>query len=166
MSGRPEAKHRAQLDLLPQLTSNERREMPNPPKFTRSLWFVTLLALVVALGAQVLIEALTPLATFDWLLDTPRREPIVLIAGVTSFWREDSIIRALSFGIGALVACLFASTRSWQLTASLVAVSLVASAFAQFPRPATLGQLAIWGSAGPGAALLVCAIFQARRRDA
>jgi hypothetical protein len=140
--------------------------MSNPPPFTNSIWFVSLVALLVALGAEVLIGALTPITTFDWLFSEPRRDPVVIIAGETSFWREDSMIRALSFGIGAFVACLLASRHSWLLLASLVAVAVVATTFAQLPRPATFWQLTLWASAAPLGTLLVGVSFHAWRRGA
>lgn len=62
---------------------------------------------------------------------------MVLVAGVTSFWRGDALLRAASFAIGALVACLLAHAHSAWLIVSLVAVSALSTVFAQFPRPAT-----------------------------
>ena len=134
--------------------------------FSGSTWFATLVFLLVALGSQVLIGALTPITSFDWLFGEARRQgPVVLVAG-ESFWREDSIIRAVAFGIGAFVACTLARSHSWQLLLSLAAVSFVATAFAQFPRPAATWQLALWGAAAPLGALLVAGIFRAWRGDA
>ncbi len=140
--------------------------MPTLPQFTGSIWFAVLIGLLVSVGSQVLIGALTPITAFDWLADESRKGPVVLIAGVTSFWREDSIIRAVSFGLGAFVACLLARSHSWQLLAGLVGVSLVATAFAQSPRPATTWQLAVWASAAPAVALLVGVLFRAWKGDA
>ena len=134
--------------------------------FTGSIWFATLVALLASLGAQVLIGALTPVATLDWLDQELRQGPVVLIAGQTSFWRGDALIRALSFGVGALLACLLARSHSWFLIASLVAMSAICSVFAQFPRPATLSQLALWGAAAPLASFLVSVIFRAWKGDA
>ncbi|MBB4845215.1 hypothetical protein HNP55_003762 [Paucibacter oligotrophus] len=135
--------------------------MSSPPLFTGSTWFVTFVAILVALGAQVLIGALTPIVAFDWLFGEMRRQgPVVLIAG-ESFWREDAVIRALAFTLGAFVACLLARTHSWQLLASLVAVFLVATAFAQFPRPVLTWQLVLWASAAPAGALLAWGFFRA-----
>lgn len=136
------------------------------PNFTSSLWFVLIVSLLVSLGTQVLIGALTPLTALDWLDGESRQGPVVLIAGVTSFWRGDAFIRALSFGTGALVACLLASKQSWLLVMSLVAMSTLCSVFAQFPRPASLTQLALWGSAGPLASLAVSALFCVWKGDA
>ena len=134
--------------------------------FTRSVWFVTLVALLISLGAQVLIGALTPVTALDWLDNESRQGPVVLIAGETSFWRGDALIRAVSFGLGALVACLLANTQSWLLVASLVAISVVSSAFAQFPRPATPWQLSLWAAAAPIASLTVSVLFRAFKGDA
>ena len=134
--------------------------MPTSPHFTGSIWFATLVALLVSLGAQVLIGALTPVTALDWLDNESRQGPIVLIAGVTSFWRGDALIRALSFGIGALIACLLANTKSCSLIASLVAVSAMSTVFAQFPRPATPAQLALWAATAPIATLAVSVLFR------
>ena len=140
--------------------------MSLPLHFSGSTWFATIVALLVALGSQVLIGALTPITAFDWLFGEARRQgPVVLIAG-ESFWREDSIIRAVAFGVGAFVACLLARSNSWQLLVSLVAVSLVATAFAQLPRPASMWQLALWASSAPAGALLVGLVFHAWKGDA
>ena len=140
--------------------------MPPSPHFIGSIWFVTLVALLVSLGAQVLIGALTPAASLDWLDNESRQGPVVLIAGETSFWRGDALIRAVSFGIGALVACLLANSQSWYLVASLVAVATVSTVFAQFPRPATPGQLVIWAAAAPIATLAVSTLFRVWKGDA
>jgi hypothetical protein len=140
--------------------------MALPPHFSGSTWFVTIVALLVALGSQVLIGALTPVTTFDWLFGEAHRQgPVVLTAG-ESFWREDSVIRAVAFGVGAFVACLLARSNSWQLLVSLVAASLVATVFAQFPRPASTWQLALWASSAPAGALLVGTVFHAWKGDA
>ena len=121
--------------------------MSSTPQFTASIWFASLLALLVSLGAQALIGALVPLAAFEWLYKKPPIDQVVLIAGETSFWLVDTVIRVLSFALGAFIACLFARSHSWQLLASLVAVAVVATSFAQFPRPATPWQLGLWASA-------------------
>ena len=140
--------------------------MSSPLHFTGSIWFATLAALPVALGSQVLIGALTPIASFDWLFGEARRQgSVVLIAG-ESFWREDSVIRFVAFGLGAFVGCLLAKSHSWYLLVSLVGVSLVATFFAQFPRPAATWQLALWSLSAPLGSLLVSAIFRAFKGDA
>ena len=140
--------------------------MPSSPSFVGSVWFVTLVALLVSLGAQVLIGALTPLTALDWLDGESRQGPVVLIAGQTSFWRGEAFIRALSFGTGALVACLLARSQSWVLVGSLVAMSALCTVLAQFPRPATTFQLAIWASAAPMASLVVSGLFRVWKGDA
>ena len=140
--------------------------MPRRLLFTSSIWFVTLVALLAALGAQVLIGALMPLAAFNWLHDELPKGPVVLIAGQTSFWREDTIVRAVSFGIGAFIACLLARSHSWRLHMSLAAAALLATAFAQFPRSATLTQITIWSCAAPAATILVSFIFSMLKSDA
>jgi hypothetical protein len=134
--------------------------MSLPPHFSKSTWFATVVALLVALGAQVLIDAVTPIATFDWLFGEARGQgPVVLIAG-ESFWREDAIIRGVAFAIGAFVACLQARSHSWQLLISLVVVSFLATAFAQFPSPASAWQLALWACSAPAGALLVGVLYR------
>lgn len=140
--------------------------MPSSPHFVGSIWFATLVALLVSLGAQVLIGALIPVTALDWLDNESRQGPVVLIAGETSFWRGDALIRAVSFGIGALVACLLVNTQSWYLVVSLVAVAALSTVFAQFPRPATPVQLAIWAAAAPIASLVVSMLFRFWKGDA
>lgn len=139
--------------------------MSTAPQFVSSTWFATIAALLVALGAQTLIEALVPLAAFEWLYEKPPLDQVVLIAGETSFWRVDTLIRMASFALGAFIACVLAKSLSWQLVASLVAVSVVATAFAQFPRPAAPWQLGIWASAAPIGALLVGLLFRVWSAD-
>lgn len=140
--------------------------MSLPPHYSGSIWFATVVALLVAMGSQVLIGALVPITAFDWLFGEARRQgPVVLIAG-ESFWREDSVIRAVAFGIGAFVACVLARSHSWQLLVCLVAVSVAATVFAQFPRPASMWQLALWALSAPAGALLVGTVFRAWKGDA
>lgn len=140
--------------------------MPTLPQLTSSIWFATIVGLLVSLGSQVLIGALLPITAFDWLANESRKGPVVLIAGVTSFWREDSIIRAVSFGVGAFIACLLARSHSWQLLAGLVAISSVATAFAQTPGPVATWQFAVWASSAPAGALLVGVVFRLWNGDA
>jgi hypothetical protein len=136
------------------------------PQFTRSTWFATVLALLVALGTQVLIGSLLPLFAFEWPYEIPPMNHPVLIAGETSFWRVDALIRAMSFAMGAFIAHLLAKSHSWQLLASLVAISIADTFFEQFPMPATPWQLGIWASAAPAGALLVGVLFQTRKTNA
>jgi hypothetical protein len=138
--------------------------MPDSPHFTRSVWFLTLVALLVALGAKVLIGALTPFDWLAWLDNASLPGAVVLIAGETSFWRGDALIRALSFGVGALVACLLAGTPPWRLIVSLLAVSTLSSLVAQFPGPGRPAQLALWAAAAPVATLVVGVLFRALKR--
>lgn len=140
--------------------------MPSSPRFIGSIWFATLVALLVSLGAQVLIGALTPVSTLDWLDGESRQGPVVLIAGETSFWRGDALIRAVSFGIGGLLACLLANSQSWRLVSSLVAVAAISTVFAQFPRSATPSQLAVWAAAAPTSTLAVSMLFRVWRGNA
>ena len=137
-----------------------RLRMASLPPFTGSTWFVTLVALLVSLGAHVLIGALTPVTALDWLDNESRQGPVVLVAGVTSFWRGDALLRAASFAIGTLVACLLAHSHSAWLIVSLVGVSALCTVFAQFPRPATVAQLALWAAAAPLASLVVALVFR------
>lgn len=134
--------------------------MATSPTFTGSVWFVTLVAMLVSLGAYVLLGALIPLAAFDGLDNASRQGPVVLVAGVTSFWRGDALLRAVAFAIGTLVACLLARSHSAGLVVSLVAVSALSTAFAQFPRPATAAQLGLWAAAAPLASLGVALVFR------
>jgi hypothetical protein len=140
--------------------------MPTSPHFTGSIWFVTLVALLVSLGAQVFIGALTPVTALDWLDNESRQGPVVLIAGETSFWRGDALIRGVSFGLGALIACLLANSLSWYLISTLVVISALSTVFAQFPRPATPAQLALWAVAAPIATFAVSVLVRTRRGDA
>ncbi|MDT8999713.1 hypothetical protein RQP53_10585 [Paucibacter sp. APW11] len=129
--------------------------------FTCSTAFVTVLALLVSLGTQVLLGAITPV----WLFDGPgdSSSGVVLIAGVSSFWRADAIIRALSFGLGSAIACLLARRLSWLLVLLLTGMATIATAFAQFPRPATHEQLMVWSAAAPLASLLLAMALRAWR---
>lgn len=83
--------------------------------FTDAVWFLTLLGLLASLGAQVLIGAALPLTSLDWLDADSQQSSIVLVAGVTSFWAEDTLIRAASFGLGACCAFLIAHSPTWRL---------------------------------------------------
>lgn len=139
--------------------------MSTSPQFTGSIWFVTLIAILVSLGAQVVLGAL-PVTAFDWIDNQNRRGPVVIVAGEITFWRGESVIRAVAFGFGALVACLLASAQSWYLCGALLVASLICTAFAQFPRPANLMQLSIWAASAPLAVFLVSSLFRAWKGQA
>jgi len=137
--------------------------MSEPQKLTGSIWFATGIALLVSLGAQTLIEALLPIAALDWLYEKPPIEHVVFVAGKTSFWLVDTLIRALAFALGAVVGCLLVSAHSWRLPASLMAMSVIATVFVEFPWPAAPWQLGVWALAAPAGVLLVAVIFRMRR---
>jgi hypothetical protein len=137
--------------------------MPQRPRFTGSIWFTTLVALLVALGSQILVENLAPVAAFDWLHQaTPKSEAVVRIAGM-SFWREDTIIRLVAFSLGTFIAFLLAHTHSLRLLLALLFVAITATAFAQFPRPASTLQLAVWALSAPTGVLVVGLLFRAAK---
>ena len=133
--------------------------------FTGSIWFLALVALLVSLGSQVLVGAL-PVTSFDWIDNEDRSGLVVLVAGETSFWRGDAVIRGISFGLGALIASLLASSNSWRLIATLVLISVISTACAQFPRPANPVQLTVWAASAPVATLLVSVLIRAWRGHA
>lgn len=138
--------------------------MSTTHRFTGSIWFLALLALLVSLGFQVLIGAL-PVTWFDWIDGENRSGLVVLVAGETSFWRGDAVIRGISFGVGALIASLLANRNSWLLIATLILMSLLSTAFAQFPRPASAVQLTIWTASAPVATAITSLSFRAWRGD-
>lgn len=140
--------------------------MPTRPYFTGSIWFASFVALVVALGMQLLLEAIIPVAAFDWLDSSSTNSPLPYRVAGASFWQEDSILRLIAFGFGAAVACLLAQSRSKRLIASLVAVSLAATVFAQLPGKSATWQLVVWALSGPIGAFLVGWAFARSERDA
>lgn len=139
--------------------------MRNSHHFSKSIWFASLVALVVALGTNLLLESILPIAAFDWLeTAAPGDAPGYRIAG-RSFWKGDSILRLVSFGFGAAVACLLAWPRSWRLIASLVLISALATVFAQFPGRSATWQLMVWSLAGPAGAFFVSLAMVKNSRD-
>lgn len=143
-----------------QIHADARNRMSTSTHFTGSIWFVTLIALLVSLGSELLIGFL-PYSAFSWIDGPNHQSPVVLVAGETSFWRVETLIRVVAFGLGALIACLLASSQSWNLVATLVTASLLCTVFAQLPKTAALWQQAIWTASAPFAAFVVSAIFRA-----
>lgn len=131
--------------------------------FTQSIKFASFVALVVALGTQLLLDSVIPAFAFDWLEGRPISG--YRIAGA-SYWMGDSVIRLLAFGFGAAVACLLASARSKRLLVSLVLLSLMATVFAQFPKTGASWQLLIWVLSGPLGVFLVGLLMARRGRAA
>jgi hypothetical protein len=125
------------------------------PQLTGSVWFASFVALVVALGTQLLLESVIPVAVFDWLGDSAANTTPYYRVSDAWLWRDDSILRLIAFGFGGAVGCLLAWSISKRLVASLVVVSLAATAFAQFPGSDATWQLVIWSLSGPMGALLV-----------
>jgi hypothetical protein len=140
--------------------------MPARPQFTGSIWFVSIVALVVALGTQLLLESILPVAGFNWLDNASSNPAPHYRIADASIWREDSILRLVAFAFGGAVACLLAWSRSKNLVASLVAVSLLATVFTQFPGRSATWQLVIWALSGPVGALLAGWAFARSEADA
>lgn len=131
----------------------------------RSLWFIAAVALLVALGAQVVLEHVTPMVLFDALLGETRRQgPVVLVAG-ESFWREDAVIRAVAFAVGAWVGCRLVVTVSRRLLASLLVMAFVATAFAQWPDRIQGWPWAVWTLAAPAGVLIAYGLARLQARS-
>lgn len=120
----------------------------------RLLLSTSLVALAVALAAQMLLESVIPVSAFDWLHGSAADSSLHLRIVGQSFWQEDSILRLAAFGIGGFAAGVFARSSSWRLIACLVAVSLAASMFAESPGKAATWQLATWMLSGPVGAIV------------
>lgn len=130
-----------------------------------SLWLAAVVTLLVALGAQVVLEHVTPMVLFDMLFgETQRQGPVVRVAG-ESFWREDALIRAAAFAVGARVGCRLAVTPSWRLLASLLVMALVATAFAQFPPRMQGWQRVVWTLAAPAGVWIAYGLSRLQARS-
>lgn len=139
--------------------------MPTRPSFTGSIWFVSLIALTVALATKLLLESVIPIAAFDWFSSSTTYSSANYRVAGASYWLEESVLRLVAFGSGGAVASLLARSRSKRLMASLVFVSLAATVFAQFPGNSTAWQLSIWSLSGPVGALLISFAFTRNERN-
>lgn len=131
------------------------------PFIASSKWLSALVALLVALGAQVLLESVVPASSSEVPFTTAR------LMNVESLWVSESVIRLLSFAMGGGVAVLLARGISRALFAMLFVIAVLASLFQQFPgRGPLLVPLAIWSLAGPVGIIVGAWAMGARRTDA
>ena len=129
-----------------------------------SAWLAAFVALLVALGAQVLLESVLPASLEQWSLG----ESIGLFGAVSpgSFiWLSASVIRFVSFTSAGLVAVLLLGSLNGRLLCMLVAVAVLDSVFGQFPSKLGLLFLTLWSLSAP-IGVVVGAWFASAKRAA
>jgi hypothetical protein len=124
--------------------------MRSPPKPVTSYWFASLVALLVALGAQSLLGAIVPAGVADWFSGTPSSPNIIYIAGVADYWPLATAVRFASFFVGGFVAAVVARRASVGFAVLLAGVSLLPVPFENVESPdvASIYSLYIWALAG------------------
>ena len=114
-------------------------------------WLASLIALLVGLGTQSLLNALMPASAVQWLTGATTTQNIIFIAGITEFWPLATFTRLASFSVGGLVGVMLAKQTSLRVIAFIALVSL-ASVFVD-PVEATdittVYKLYIWSLAAP-----------------
>lgn len=126
------------------------------PSRGRSVWFGIAVGFLAQLGLKTLLPLMVLFATRSWSLamDSPSlwleypddsRHPV--------WYALQASVFAGSILAGA-VAAMLVSRRSLALPVALVTLSLIATAFEQFPRPLTTSVNFIW-TGGPCFGLLV-----------
>ena len=111
-----------------------------------SIWLGAFVALLVALGADVLISSVTPTSLAELqLLFTGARDPhIYYRLNPEPMWLGESIIRLLSFSLGGIMAVRMVGHCSFRLLVLLLVSGAVSSFIGPFPKqlsPQTLSAL-------------------------
>jgi len=114
-----------------------------------SAWFASLVALLVALGAQVLLGSLIPADFSEWLSPAGSGSVTAYRASPDALWISGTVIRFLSFAMGGIVAVLLVGVLTGRLMGMLFVAALLATFFAQFPSRADLVFVALWSCAAP-----------------
>ena len=153
--------HRADSLRLP-LMSNVRHLMQRREYTASSKWFSALAALLVSLGAQVLLESVVPASAAELLSPS---SGYTFYGRGESLWVGDAVIRLLAFAIGGVVGVLLARGLSRGLVALLLGVAILAAALAQLPSR-NIVPLVLWSLAGPVGIVLGAWGANARRTGA
>ncbi|MGM9485865.1 hypothetical protein [Ideonella sp. YS5] len=116
-----------------------------------SAWFASLVAVLVAIGTQALLEAIVPASFAEWqaIAGSTASSGTVYRAGSSSLWLTDAIIRLLSFILGGFVAGRLAGALSWRLISMLLTAAVLATVVQQFPGRPAKSLLVLWSLAGP-----------------
>ena len=130
------------------------------------IWFASLVALLVGLGAQLLLESVLP-ASVSVLFgpETPGGEHWFR-AGDASLWGVSSLVRLASYTLGGLVGVLLARGASGQLLTILLVLAVLETIFEQFPRTGSFMLIAVWSLAAPAGMALGAWLANARGRVA
>ena len=119
-----------------------------PPMRASSIWFSSLVALLVALGAQAFLEGIVPASVTDMRFGTPDIT-IIHRAGGWPLWVTEAIIRFLSFALGGFVGVLLARALSARLVVLLLAAAAAATVFQQLPGPGPVFWWVLWSLVAP-----------------
>jgi hypothetical protein len=124
-----------------------------------SVWFSSLVALLVAIGSRDMLIDVLPTSFAEWLSvllgfgpmsATSDSGIIYYVTGSGSFWPFGIVIQFVSFVVGGFVGVRLASAFPGRLIILLLAASLLAALFQQQPPGNPSGLLwALWFLAGP-----------------
>jgi hypothetical protein len=137
-----------------------------PINRSTSAWFASLVALLVALGADVLLGSVMPadLASFArWVFAPADGSATVHRVTRDSLWVSEIIIRMLSYAMGGLVAVLLVGSLTDRLLGTLIGVAILATIFEQSPGGPTPVVVALWFLAAPVAVAAGAWVASARR---
>ncbi len=113
-----------------------------------SVWFSSLVALLVALGSQTFLDNIVPTSVADLQFGTP--DPIIIHrAGGLRLWVAEGIIRLLSFAFGGFVSVVLSGELSRRLLALLLLVAVLATVFQQLPGSGSVTWLVLWSTIAP-----------------
>ena len=131
-----------------------------------SAWLASLVALLVALGADVLLGSVMPadLAHFVKSVFAPA-DGSATVHRVTrdSLWVSEIIIRMLSYAMGGFVAVLLVGSLTNRLLGTLIGVAILSTIFEQSPDGPTPVVVALWFVAAPLAVATGAWVASARR---
>lgn len=118
-----------------------------------SIWFASLVALLAALGAQVLLESIIPANFAEVLLGKVANSNTVQHVTADSLWYIGTVIHFLSYAIGGLIAVILVGSLTRRLAGILLAVAILATVFEQFPNRDNL-LLIFWSLSAPAGILI------------
>jgi hypothetical protein len=130
-----------------------------PVNRPRSIWFASLVALFVALGAQILFGNIVPADLMVWSYRSGMPYRIMPEA----LWISSTVVRCLSFATGGLVAVFLIGALTGRLLSLLVVMALLATVFQQFPSEVNLTLMAFWSLSAPVAVVVGAWVASAKR---
>ncbi|WP_124543969.1 hypothetical protein [Piscinibacter terrae] len=122
---------------------------------------MTLIAILVALGLQTVLEAIIPASVANLEFGWPDKT-VIYHAG-QHYWLAESIVRFVGFFVGGYVGGRMVVAMRRRVSVLLAVAAVVVTLFQQLPGPGPLSLWVLWAFAAPVAIVAGAYVARARR---